>query len=103
MHLVNDHFDHDGQFVRDETWIEYGLCRGWALLTKDQKIRYRAEELLSLADHGKMFCLSSGNLTIAEQARMFDEARRLIDRAVSRHEARFYQVYAGGRIYKQWP
>lgn len=52
------------------------------MLTKDQKIRYRAAELLSLA----------------EQARMFDEARTRIDRAVSRHEARFYQVYAGGRV-----
>lgn len=50
-----------------------------------------------------MFCLSSGNLTIAEQARMFDDARTRIDRAASRHEARFYQVYAGGRIHKQWP
>ncbi|MGH3834564.1 MAG: hypothetical protein ACRDSF_02500 [Pseudonocardiaceae bacterium] len=44
-------------FVKDESGIEYGLRRGWALLTKDQKIRYRAEELLSLAEHGKMFCL----------------------------------------------
>lgn len=103
VHLVNDHFDHDGQFVRDETWIEYGLCRGWVLLTKDQRIRYRTEELLSLAKHGKIFCLSSGNLTIVEQARMFDDARTRIDRAASRHEARFYQVYAGGRIHKQWP
>lgn len=50
-----------------------------------------------------MFCLSSGNLTITEQARTFDEARTRIDRAVSRHEARFYLVYARGRIHKQWP
>ncbi|MGH3751470.1 MAG: DUF433 domain-containing protein [Pseudonocardiaceae bacterium] len=34
VHLVNDHFDHDAQFVKDETWIEYGLRRDWALLTK---------------------------------------------------------------------
>lgn len=103
VHLINDHFDHDAQFVKDETWIEYGLGRSWALLTKDQRIRYRAEELLSLAEHGKMFCLSSGNLTIEQQARIFDQARTRIDRAVTRHEARFYLVYADGRIQKQWP
>jgi len=68
VHLVNDHFEYDGQFVPGEAWIEYGLQHGWALLTKDQKIRYRADELLPLAEHGKMFCLSNGNLTIEQQA-----------------------------------
>ncbi|MBV8542952.1 MAG: hypothetical protein JO364_01815 [Pseudonocardiales bacterium] len=67
VHLVNDHFEHDGQFVKDERWIEYG------------------------------------NLTIEQQARMFEEARVHIERAVQRHEARFYQVYEGGRIVKRWP
>jgi hypothetical protein len=51
------------------------LQQGWALLTKDQKIRCRADELLSLAECGKMFRLSNGNLTIDQQAHMFDEAR----------------------------
>jgi hypothetical protein len=45
VHLVNDHFEHDGQFVRDEHWIEYGLLHGWALLTKDQKISLGAHNL----------------------------------------------------------
>ena len=71
------------------------------MLTKDQKIRYPAEELLSVAEHGKMFCLSGGNRTIAERAGMFDEARTRIDRTVSRHEAPLYHVYVGGRIHKQ--
>ena len=50
-----------------------------------------------------MFCLGNGNLTIEQQARMFEEARVHIERAVRRHEARFYQVYEGGRIVKRWP
>lgn len=103
VHLVNDHFEHDGQFVKDESWIEYGLQRDWALLTKDQKIRYRADELLSLAECGKMFCLSNGNLTIEQQAHVFDKARVHIERAVRRYDACFYQVYEGGRIVKRWP
>lgn len=100
---MNDHFEYDGQFVPDETWIEYGLQRGWALLTKDQKIRYRTYELLSLAEHGKIFCLNNGNLKIEQQARTFEDARLCIERAVRRHEARFYQVYEGGRVVKTWP
>ncbi len=103
VHLVNDHFEYDAQFVADERWIEYGLQRGWALLTKDQKIRYRAGELLSLAECGKMFCLSNANLMIEQQALTFEEARVPIERAVRRREARFYQVYEGGRIVKKWP
>lgn len=73
------------------------------MLTKDQKIRYRADELLSLAEHGKIFCLSNGNLTIQQQACTFEDARICIERTVRRHEARFYQVYEGGRIVKTWP
>lgn len=83
VHLVNDHFEYDAQFVKDADWIEYGLQRGWALLTKDQKIRYRAGELLSLDAHGKMFCLGRGDLTVEDQARTFDEARARIERTSS--------------------
>lgn len=54
-----------------------------------------------MAEHGKMFCLSSGNLTIGQQASMFEDARVHIERPVRRHEARFYQVYEGGRIVKK--
>ncbi len=50
-----------------------------------------------------MFCLSSGSLRIEQQVRMFEEARVQIERTVRRHEARFYQVYEGGRIVKKWP
>lgn len=103
VHLVNDHFEHDAQFVEDATWIEHGLQQGWALLTKDQKIRYRAGELLALGAHGKLFCLGRGDLTVEEQVRTFDDARTRIERAVRRHEARLYHVYEGGRIEKRWP
>ncbi len=37
VHLVNDHFEQDGQFVKDESWIEYGLQQGWGLLTKTRR------------------------------------------------------------------
>ena len=74
VHLINDFFPNDAQETADEDWISYGLQRGWGLLSKDKKIRYRADELLALSEHGKLFCLSSGNLLAREQAETFERA-----------------------------
>lgn len=69
IHLIADHYPDDAAHVSDEAWIEEGCRRGWALLTKDQRIRYRAQELAALA--GSLFCLSSGNLGLDEMAHRF--------------------------------
>jgi hypothetical protein len=103
VHLINDFFPNDAQETADEDWISYGLQRGWGLLSKDKKIRYRADELLALSEHGKLFCLSSGNLLAREQAETFERARKRIERALQRHGARLYLVYDKGEIEKRWP
>ena len=43
-HLVGDHFPNDGQNASDDEWISYGLWQGWALLSKDKRIRYVSNE-----------------------------------------------------------
>ncbi|MFI0733350.1 hypothetical protein ACH4S9_30720 [Streptomyces sp. NPDC021225] len=49
----------DGQHVPDEEWIACGLANGWALLTQDERIRYRAHERGALDDGGNpLFYLS---------------------------------------------
>jgi hypothetical protein len=101
VHLVNDVFPNDAQNTPDEEWIAYGLRHGWALLSKDQRIRYRAHELVALASGGVLFCLSNGNITIETQVRWFECSRRSIESAVSRGPA-FYVVYAT-RIARTWP
>lgn len=40
VHLVTDAFPNDAQNTPDEEWIAYGLGHGWAMLSKDQRIRY---------------------------------------------------------------
>ena len=90
---MNDVFPNDAQQTPDEEWIAYGLARGWALLSKDQRIRYRAAELVALAPGGVLFCLSNGNLTIETQAQWFEHSRRAIESAAGRGPA-FYVVYA---------
>jgi uncharacterized protein with PIN domain len=48
VHLVADHYPNDADEVPDEDWIAEGCSRGWILLTKDKRIRYRAAELEAL-------------------------------------------------------
>jgi PIN domain-containing protein len=101
VHLVNDAFPNDAQNTPDEEWIAYGLGHGWAMLSKDQRIRYRADELVALAPGGVLFCLSNRNLTIDTQVHWFERSRRSIESAVSRGPG-FYVVYAT-RIARTWP
>ena len=84
IHLIADHYPDDADGVSDTEWIAEGCIRKWALLTKDQKIRYRSDELAAL--EGQLFCLSSGKLQVDEMVRRFDAARSNIDRVVATGE-----------------
>jgi hypothetical protein len=59
VHLIADFYPDDTQQIGDSEWIAEGCQRGWALLTKDQRIRYRTDELAALTD-GHLFCLADG-------------------------------------------
>ena len=52
-----------GQRITDSEWLALAGSRGWPVLMKDKRIRYRALELEALRDNGvKAFCLSRGDL-----------------------------------------
>lgn len=103
IHLVADVFCDDGQHTSDEEWISYGLVKGWGLLTQDGRIRYRASELAALAGgQGAMFCLSTGNLRIAQKVECFEALRAAIREATVSGRMAFYMVYST-RIVKKWP
>jgi len=57
---------HDDHFARDEEdriWLRAIGERGWVVLTKDQRLRYRPLELAALRASGaKVFVLTAGNL-----------------------------------------
>lgn len=103
IHLIADHYPNDADNIEDEEWITEGCSRGWSLLSKDKKIRYRESELASLGVHGHLFCLANGNLRIDDMAERFDRARRKIEAAVAREPAGFWHVHAGGHIKRMWP
>ena len=74
---------HDEHFARDEedrVWLRMAGERGWVVLTKDQKLRYRPLEIAALrASSARVFVLTAGNLRGIEIAAVFLEAlpRRL--------------------------
>jgi PIN like domain len=100
IHLIADYYSEDAAGIPDEAWIAEGCRHGWALLTKDQRIRYRADELASL--RGRLFCLSPGNLGFDQMARRFLAAGSAIGRVIERGEHGFWLVYDEGRIEQRW-
>jgi adenosylmethionine-8-amino-7-oxononanoate aminotransferase len=92
----------DAQSIADEDWIAEGCRRGWVLLTKDRRIRYRAQELAALQD-GFLFCLSDGNASLDTISGTWVAAMPSITRAVERGMTGFWHVYVDGTIKLMWP
>lgn len=101
IHLIADFYADDGTKIPDEQWIADGCRRGWILLTKDKRIRYRAEELAVLDGH--LFCLSDGNARIDAMASTLIAALPRIERAAGRGPAGFWHIYGNGTIKRMWP
>jgi hypothetical protein len=58
--------------VDDAEWLRYAGQRGWPVLLKDQRIRYRAVERAAISAHGiTAFCLTGGDLRPAVLAEQF--------------------------------
>lgn len=66
---------HDDYFARDEEdriWLQTVGERGWVVLTKDQKLRYRPLEIAALrASNARVFVLTAGNLRGIEISAVF--------------------------------
>lgn len=60
------------QDVADVTWLEDAGRQGWAVLMKDDRIRYRAVEKDALVGFGvHAFCLANANLRAHRMADMY--------------------------------
>jgi hypothetical protein len=66
---------HDRHFARDEedrVWLRIVGERGWVVLTKDQRLRYRPLEIAALrASKARVFVLTAGNLRGIEIVEVF--------------------------------
>jgi predicted nuclease of predicted toxin-antitoxin system len=63
---------HDDHFARDEedrVWLRETGSRGWVVLTKDRRLRYRPLEISALrSSRARVFILVAGNLRGSEIA-----------------------------------
>ena len=100
--LIADFYPDDAQRIADEDWISEGCRRGWVLLTKDRRIRYRAQELAALQG-GFLFCLSDGNANLDAISETWGASMPAIGRAVARGATGFWHVYDDGTIKLTWP
>lgn len=92
-----DRFKHD---TPDVDWIAEVGRQGWIVLTRDQEIRRRPNELAAVRAAGiHLFALTSGNLSAAETADLCVAAWPTIQRAVARNKApAIFSVTRGGRV-----
>ena len=103
VHTLQSVYGAEEQLLADTKFLRDAGRNGWAVLTADARIRYRPHELAVLqAERGRLFTLSSGNLTGADQARRFVSNMAAIERACRREGPFIYVVYES-RIEKRWP
>ena len=58
--------------VADEDWLELAGSRGWLVLMKDKRIRYRRPELDAVRRYRvRCFCMANRNLPAGEMADRF--------------------------------
>lgn len=87
LHIHDDHFPPD---AKDEDWLAEAGQRGWIVLTKDHRIRYRHVERLALMKAGvAAFILTSGDLQGEEMAEIFVKALPRITRFLKNHTKPF--------------
>jgi predicted nuclease of predicted toxin-antitoxin system len=69
---VEVHDDHFPPDAKDEEWLAAVGARGWAVLTKDDRIRYREHEREALLSANvRAFVLTNRNLSGNEMAQIF--------------------------------
>ena len=105
---VHTHDAHFAQDARDEEWLAEVGRRGWAVITKDTRIRYRQTELAALVAGGvRAFVLTRGDLSGPEMAAILVKALPHLARFSARHEPPFIaRIATSGRvqmIYKPAP
>jgi hypothetical protein len=87
---VEIHDDHFLADATDEDWLLEVGKRGWIVLTKDDRIRYRTTERTALATaRVRAFVLTSSQLQGAEMAAAFLAALPRIKRLIAKHNPPF--------------
>lgn len=82
--LVELHDDHFAPDCRDEDWLSEIGRRGWIVITRDLRIRYRAVEREAVFSNGaRVISLTARHFSAAELGRAFVLAVGTVERFVS--------------------
>jgi predicted nuclease of predicted toxin-antitoxin system len=87
---VEIHDDHFVPDAKDADWLSEVGRRGWIVLTKDARIRYRMIEQQAMTRSSvAAFILTAGDVTGAEMANIFIKALPKMRRFVTKYERPF--------------
>ncbi|MBE9136858.1 hypothetical protein IQ254_06510 [Nodosilinea sp. LEGE 07088] len=97
---VETHLDHFPPETADVDWLPAVSERGWIVLTKDEAIGRRPNEVAAIARSGaRVFILASGNLTREQMANVFVATREKLEKFAQSNPAPFIaKVYKDGKI-----
>ena len=97
------HDDHFAPATEDEVWLRELAGRRWAVLTKDERIRYRPFELDALRGAGlRVFIVICGNVTGKATAEIILKAMPKMVRLLQReHRSFLCYVYKDGTVRKK--
>ena len=97
VHVHDEHFPPD---AKDVEWLAVAGRRGWIVLTKDERIRYRAIEQRALMESSvAAFILTARGLTGPDMAETFVRALPSIRRFVAKYRPPFIaSISRGGSV-----
>jgi predicted nuclease of predicted toxin-antitoxin system len=95
--IHDDHFSPDEQ---DINWLKVAGEKGWIVLTKDSRIRYRVLEKTTLMNAGvAAFILTSADLKGNEMAEIFVNALPAISKTIKKYQKPFIaKIARSGRV-----
>jgi hypothetical protein len=89
--------------VADKDWIEEAAKRGWPILMKDNRIRYRQVEITAVTEHkARCFVITRGDLLSVDMAQRFITHKAAIVLAAGEPGPYIYSVQAD-RISRLFP
>jgi hypothetical protein len=92
---LDERFTHD---TPDEVWLSECGRRGWIVLTRDQRLRYRPAEIQALRESGCLvFVVTAGQMTGPDLAALLVTVLpAILDMALSSKRPAIYRVTSSG-------
>ena len=97
--VVECHQDHFAPTAPDEEWLRIAGKRGWVVITKDRRIRFREAEKASIIESKALaFLIISANIGGEELASILVRALpAILQLAIDRNYGQIYQIGRNGK------